>query len=66
MKHLLMVLIVTFHTIVFSAAHAWSPLESIEAAVEKMQYCYVTVASSEQDQEGEKKAGEEEEEPECD
>ena len=66
MKHLLMVLFVTFLTIAYSAAHAWSPLESVEAAVKKMQYCYVTVASSEQDQKGENKGGEEEEEPECD
>ena len=66
MKHLILVLFVTFQTIISSAALAWSPLEGAASAVEKMQRCYFTVASSEQDQEGEKKAGEEEEEPECD
>ncbi|MCP4283547.1 MAG: hypothetical protein GY792_03720 [Gammaproteobacteria bacterium] len=68
MKPLLMVLFVTFQTIVFSAAHAWSPLEGVETAVEKMQHCYFTVAGNEDDQEGNKQEGEEEEEeePECD
>lgn len=69
MKHLILVLFVTFQTIVSSTALAWSPLEGVESAVEKMQHCYFTVASSEQDQEGEKKEGEEgeeEEEPDCD
>lgn len=66
MKPLLMVLFVTFQTIVYSAAHAWSPLEGVETVVEKMQLCYFAVASNEQDQEGTKNEGEEEEEPECD
>ena len=66
MKYLILVLFVTFQTIVSSAALAWSPLEGVESAVEKMQRCYFTVAGSEQDQEGEKKEGEEEEEPDCD
>jgi len=64
MKPLLMVLFVTFQTFVFTAAQAWSPLEGVETAVEKMQHCYFTAASNEGDQEGEEE--EEEEEPECD
>lgn len=67
MKHLILVFFITLQTIVSSAALAWSPLDGVESAVEKMQHCYFAVASSDQGQGGEAKQGEEEEEePECD
>ena len=69
LKQLLLALCITFQTIISSAALAWSPLEGVEAVVEKMQYCYLTVAGSEEGQENKKKKKEaegEEEEPECD
>lgn len=66
MKHLILVFFITLQTIVSSAALAWSPLDGVESAVEKMQHCYFVVASSEQDQEGKNNEDEEEEEPECD
>ena len=68
MKQLLLVLIVAFQTIFLSAAQAWSPMNEVRSAVESMQYCYLTVASSEDEQGGEEnKTGEEdEEEPDCD
>jgi hypothetical protein len=69
MKQLLLVVFVTFQTIIFSAALAWSPLDSFEHALESMQQCYSVVASSEEEQDSKKKGEneeEEEEEPDCD
>jgi hypothetical protein len=67
MKHLILVLFVTFQTIFCSVAQAWSPLDEFRSAVESTQYCISIVAGSETDQEGKKKGeGEEEEEPDCD
>jgi hypothetical protein len=67
MKQLLLVVFVTFQSIIFSAALAWSPLDSFEYAIESMQQCYVVTAASEEDQNSDKKGEEEEEEePDCD
>jgi hypothetical protein len=66
MKHLILVIFITLQTIISSAALAWSPLDGVESTVEKMRHCYFVTASSEENQEGEKKEGEKEEEPECD
>jgi len=66
MKQLILVIFITLQTIISSAALAWSPLDGVESAVEKMRHCYFVAASSEENQEGENKEGEEEEEPECD
>ena len=68
MKQLLMVVFITFQSIISSAALAWSPLDSFEYAIESMQQCYSVVAGSEEDQDGTKKGEdeEEEEEPDCD
>ena len=71
MKQLLLVVFVTFQTIISSAALAWSPLDSFEYAIESMQQCYPVVAGSEEDQDDNKKGEEEEEEeeeeePDCD
>jgi hypothetical protein len=68
MKQLLLVVFVTFQTIISSAALAWSPLDSFEYAIESMQQCYPVVAGSEEDQDGTEKGEEEEEEeePDCD
>ena len=65
MKHLILVLFVSFQMIISPAALAWSPLDGLESAAESMQYCYSTIAGSDEDQEGKKKE-EEEEEPDCD
>jgi hypothetical protein len=64
MKRLVLVFFIALHTIVSSAALAWSPMDGIEQAVDRMQRCYFIDASSETDKEGED--NEEEEEPECD
>ena len=67
MKQLLLVVFVTFQTIIFSAALAWSPLDGFDYAIESMQQCYTVTAGSEDDQNSEKKGEEEEEEePDCD
>jgi hypothetical protein len=68
MKQLLLVVFVTFQTIISSAALAWSPLDSFEYALESMQQCYPVVAASEEDQDDQQKGEEEEEEeePDCD
>jgi hypothetical protein len=67
MKQLLLVVFVTFQTIISSAALAWSPLDSFEYALESMQQCYPVVAGSEEDQDDQQKGEEEEEEePDCD
>jgi len=74
MKLLLLALFVTFQMIISSVALAWSPLDSLDAAVESMQHCYSVVASSEEEEalkkkkklEGEEEEEEEEEEPDCD
>ena len=67
MKQLLLVVFVTFQTIISSAALAWSPLDSFEYALEPMQQCHLVVAGSEEDQDGKEKGEEEEEEePDCD
>ena len=69
MKQLLLVVFVTFQTIISSAALAWSPLDSFEYALESMQQCYPVVAASEENQDDTKtgeEEEEEEEEPDCD
>lgn len=66
LKQLLLALFVAFQVTISSTALAWSPLEGVESAIEKMQRCYLVTAGSEENQEGEKEEGEEEEEPECD
>ena len=66
LKQLILTAFFVIQTIVSSAALAWSPLEQVEDAVEKMHYCYFTVASSDEGQETKTTEGEEEEEPECD
>ena len=69
MKQLLLVVFVTFQTIISSAALAWSPLDSFEYVIESKQQCYSVVADSEEDQDSNKKEEEEEEEeeePDCD
>ena len=64
-KQLILIFAFAFQTIFSSAAFAWSPLDGVEMAVERMQYCYFTTASSEGEEEGGKKKKEEEEEPDC-
>lgn len=66
LKQLILVLFVALQTIISSAAFAWSPLNGVEAAVERMQHCYFTAASSEGEEGGKTQEGEEEEEPDCD
>ena len=65
MKHLILVFFVTCHMIVSSAALAWSPLDGANDAIDSVQNCLFTTASSDQTQETEAKEGEEEEEPDC-
>ncbi|MDH3219328.1 MAG: hypothetical protein OEO19_07340 [Gammaproteobacteria bacterium] len=64
MKTLILVLVVSFPTIISSAALAWSPLDGYEVVIEKFEHCNVAVAGSEESQEGKKKE-ETEEEPDC-
>ena len=69
MKQLLQVFFITFQTTIFSAALAWSPLDSFEYVIESTQQCYTVTAGSEEDQSSENKGKEEEEEeeePDCD
>ena len=66
LKRLFLVLFFALQTIVSTAALAWSPLDGVVDAVERMHNCYVPVASSEEGGESSKNEGEEEEEPECD
>jgi hypothetical protein len=68
MKQLLLVVFVTFQTIISSTALAWSPLASFKHAIEPMQQCYSVVAGSEEGQDDNNKGeeDEEEEEPDCD
>ena len=66
MKQLLIVVFFTFQMIISTATLAWSPLDSLEYAIESMQQCYTVVAGSEEDQDDQKKGEEEEEEPDCD
>ena len=67
MKRLLLVIFVSFQTIIFSAALAWSPLDVLEPAAQSTRLCYSTIAASEQEQEDQNNnKDEEEEEPDCD
>ena len=66
LKRLLLVLFFALQTMVSTAALAWSPLDGVVDAVERMQTCYLPVASSEEGGETSQNEGEEEEEPECD
>ncbi|NCF34770.1 MAG: hypothetical protein GWP56_00025 [Gammaproteobacteria bacterium] len=63
MKRLILVFFVTCQMIISSAALAWSPLDGVEEAIDSMQNCLFTTASSEQSQEAGEK--EQEEEPDC-
>ena len=65
MKHLILVFLVTCQMVLSSVALAWSPMDGVEHAIDRMQNCLFTTASSEQSQEGEKKEGGQEEEPDC-
>lgn len=65
-KRLLLVLFFALQTIVSTAALAWSPLDGVVDAVERMHSCYMPVASSEEGEEAKTDEGEEEEEPDCD
>ena len=64
LKRLLLVLFFALQTIVSTAALAWSPLNDVVDAVERMHSCYMPVASSEES--GEATENEDEEEPDCD
>jgi hypothetical protein len=69
MKQILLIILVTFQTIVFSAAQAWSPLDSVKSFTASSWYCDSVIAGSEESQEGDKKKKKEaegEEEPDCD
>jgi len=68
MKLLVMLIFFAFQPIVFSAAHAWSPIDEFRSTVESMQHCYWTTAGSDDSQGSENKTVEEEgeEEPDCD
>ena len=66
LKRLLLLLFFTLQIMVSNAALAWSPLDGVEDAVEKLHNCYFVVASSEDGGEAEGNEGEEEEEPDCD
>lgn len=66
MKQLLIVVFFTFQMIISTTVLAWSPLDSLEYAIESMQQCYPVVAGSEEDQGDQEKGEEEEEEPDCD
>ena len=50
MKQLLIVVFFTFQMIISTATLAWSPLDSLEYAIESMQQCYTVVAVSEEGQ----------------
>ena len=65
LKQIILTAFFVIQAIVSSAALAWSPLQQVEDAVENMQYCYFTVASSDEGQEAKTTEGEEEEEPDC-
>ena len=68
MKLLVLLVLFAFQTIVYSAVHAWSPIDEFRSTVESMQHCYWTTASSDDSQEGNIEQTEEEgeEEPDCD
>ena len=68
MKWLLLVILVSFNTIIVSTALAWSPLDVFESAAETTRHCYSVTAGSEQKQEeqNDNNDEEEEEEPDCD
>ena len=69
MKLFVTLIFFAFQTIVYSAAHAWSPIQESGSTVESMQRCYWPTASSDDSQAGENKKpteGEGEEEPDCD
>ena len=69
MKRLLLVILVSFNTIIVSTASAWSPLDVFESAAETTRYCYSVTAGSEQEQEEQNDNNEdeaEEDEPDCD
>jgi len=65
LQQLILVFFVALQTTISSAAFAWSPLDGVETAVERMQHCYFATASGEGDEEGSKEQAEEEEEPDC-
>ena len=68
MKRLLLVLIFSLQTVIFSHALAWSPLDVIGPVTETRHYCYATTAGSEEKQEdhNNQKEEAEDEEPDCD
>ena len=67
LKKLLLVLFFALQTIVSTAALAWSPLDGVVDTIERVQNCYLPVASSDEGEDAKQNEGEEEEEePECD
>ena len=67
MKLLVILIFFAFQTIVYSAAHAWSPIVEFRSTVESIQHCYWITASGDDSQGGDNKNVEEgEEEPDCD
>ena len=66
LKSLLLAFFFALQTLVSSAALAWSPLDGVVDAVERIHSCYLPVASSDGEGEATTNEGEEEEEPECD
>ena len=69
MKHMMLLIIVTFHAIFASSALAWSPVDLYQDLTSPESHCYTLFVSSDDDEANKKKLleeGEEEEEPECD
>ena len=64
LKQLFTVLLFALSTMVSFTAQAWSPLDEIEAGIEKFRFCYLVTADSEGGDEAAN--AEEEEEPDCD
>ncbi len=65
MKQLILVFVITLHTIFSSAALAWSPLDGVESAVDRIQqfqHCYLSVITDDGESANQE---EEEEEPDC-
>ncbi len=62
MKRLIMVLVFALQTLFASAALAWSPLDSVESAIDRL-HCYAIDVSS--DESDSASTEEEEEEPDC-
>ena len=62
MKRLILVLAIAMHMFFSTAALAWSPLDGIESAIDRVKHCYPDVIADEGDTASNE---EEEEEPDC-